>query len=397
MPLTFVLTSLDKKDTDVKNLLVAALAACALLPLPALAHHIQTAETTSVRIYATVHTIPYVDPGGPLTDQADQFICSGFIISSHGTEQAIATARHCTADEEETIFGMPVADVFVKPTIVRYFDGDMGHVYKVYQDPDSDVAILFVHSVRKHEAAPVSRRQVERGDSLFVFGNPEGLPWVFQPATVLNSVETDAVSTAPGFAGLLMIQCAACAPGDSGGGVYDFKGNAMGIFVAYSTDPPYGMYVPMYRVVNALERAFADSRQGSACAANALSDRALLVSTKTYLNPLALINRLETLSYQLDDCEQQTRYHTQNHTKLVLAFIQNLTDMAVEFKAYGDNETAFEGYQIIGNRLSFFRRWAQGHNDKALLAAVVDASNQFDLVADASGISTDPNPSDDKK
>ena len=84
---------------------VAALFAALLVLVasPALAHHVQTAEQTSVRVYASMRTIPLgVQAPAPSTE-IDQFVCSGFIIATKGktgTEQVVVTARHCTADEK---------------------------------------------------------------------------------------------------------------------------------------------------------------------------------------------------------------------------------------------------------------------------------------------------------
>ena len=146
------------------------------------------------------------------------------LLASKGAEQFILTARHCTEGE-----AMGGSVLELHPKEVHFFDGDVGKVKFIYQDPILDVALLQTHSMRHHPALTFAKKELTIGQQLFVFGMPNRQYWSFSPATSMNGSREISVAPTPGFENMEQIECASCYKGNSGGAIFNAKGQVVGI------------------------------------------------------------------------------------------------------------------------------------------------------------------------
>lgn len=191
---------------------------------------IRTAEDVSVSVNIAINVYNLDDT---VIHNEPAPTCSGFVVSSKGTDAVIATAGHCA--ERVAYFdddGSAKGDVETVPKYVRFFDGDVGTVTHIWFSRSPDVALLWIHSMRHHPAARFSLN-VYRGQSLYVFGSPLGIEWSLARASsmrgtlgmILDGKESS-------WNGAYVIECAGCAPGTSGAGVFDETGAVVGQIVA---------------------------------------------------------------------------------------------------------------------------------------------------------------------
>lgn len=211
---------------------------------------------------------------GPMNHQIDQtnFVvnkgCSGTLIDAK--MRYILTARHCVNDQYETVDIEKVDDAgkVTKEKVRRLRDGTVSQLsfdagdavrsvtYKVKLiavDDDSarDLALVQVISpLPNAEGALLACKAPERGDPIYVVGNPMG--------SLYSSLNTGIVSSIDRDYGLLhfgpddnakqpLIQITAgIVGGNSGGAVYDENGMMIGVSVlGHPVNEVLGFAVPL--------------------------------------------------------------------------------------------------------------------------------------------------------
>ena len=216
--------------------LMAGLLAIVVLSNSALASTIPhkailQAENLSVYITADISKMTYgdnINEADAVKEIKDRAICSGSILASRGTEEIILTARHCT-EGDETLYGR----TDVTPRTVHFFNGDIGKVEAVKRDPKLDVARLLVHSMRAHKEHDELYSKVTPGESLFLYGMPDGYFWSFSDMTSMNgTMENNIRLSMTDAFDFMQLSCAACYGGNSGGAVFNAKGQVVGIMNA---------------------------------------------------------------------------------------------------------------------------------------------------------------------
>lgn len=170
--------------------------------------------------------------------------CSGVNIGrdvSNG-DQIILTARHCVAETVE-YYDDEARVVTPTPTRVHYFNGTYGVVKSVAFSATDDIGLIRVHTPREVTSV-VFGPEVQRGDSYFAFGMPDGYQWSYADMVDMQGAM---YSHAPKLWNeTYAFACAACAPGLSGGGVFDNQGRLIGIVVAGDSSSTF--VVPSVRI-----------------------------------------------------------------------------------------------------------------------------------------------------
>lgn len=219
-------------------MIAALLLSLSLITSPIL-HQI---ETHSAIIWADIKV---TTPQG-VQDVGETDTCSAVQVAvndAKATDLTLVTAGHCVHDTNENEMGTSIT---VHPTLthVQFFDGDLGKVESVTVFPKDDAAFIHVHTQRSHPMPTIYGNGPRRGEKMFVFGDPQSSAWSLQDAMSMQG---------PVFNGLYdpwkftyAIECSACAPGDSGAGVWNAQGHLLGIVVA--GDGQSTLIVPMSRL-----------------------------------------------------------------------------------------------------------------------------------------------------
>lgn len=200
-----------------------------------------TAQDSAVYVTANLH----VDSVDGIKDAYDEPICSGSILRAVGAYEDILTARHCTVDEQG-MFGT----VKVTPAHVHFWDGDVGVVQSISRDPHADIAVLHVHSMRRHPHTIRFADSMHMGEPVFMVGLPNGIYWNLSTALIMSAVEIS--PQPPDFVNLVQLECASCYGGDSGAAVYDDAGHVVGLLDAKS--PNTALMIATSRIRASLPR-----------------------------------------------------------------------------------------------------------------------------------------------
>lgn len=129
-------------------------------------------------------------------------LCSGTIIGSH----AILTATHCLQDDPRTVH---VSGKFAE-VVDRIDDGN-------------DHSILWVAAPLPHARAVIATQAPESGDEVRLYGNPGGLRDVLRRGLVVG-FRTDAERP-------YILLDLNCFPGDSGGAIFNERGEVVTILL----------------------------------------------------------------------------------------------------------------------------------------------------------------------
>ncbi len=193
----------------------AALVPKEALSVPVAVTHVDMAEVLSARTVALVmHS----------SDGETRAYCSGVWVSEHG----ILTANHCFPMKQigDLVEYVVRSDVFAGSS-PRANDEIVGHASLVVgRDETHDLVLLSALLPPPHGVAGISIERIAQGLPVQAMGQPLGLWWSY------SSGEVAAVRSIPNALGneMLLIQATVpISPGSSGGGLYDERGDLLGI------------------------------------------------------------------------------------------------------------------------------------------------------------------------
>ena len=186
----------------------------------------------------------------PIEVFRNKAFCSGVVIDSDGNNELILTARHCDNSElYDTKNGH--IDVTTVPTSVVFSDGDIGVVKDWVNDevPDEndDLFLMRVVSKHSHKFIKINDGRLYPLQSLFGIGMPRGNPWSFIRLSVSqdNKVIDHQVL---GWKYTYNVESPAMDHGMSGGGVFNYRGELVGIMVGFSGINGTNVMIPSFRV-----------------------------------------------------------------------------------------------------------------------------------------------------
>lgn len=178
--------------------------------------------------------------------------CSGTIIS----DNKVVTANHCLPDvrqdnSKRAHEGQPYGYKFFEPVIVtrHIFDAEGNEIGKiaykavVYKyDRRNDTAVLAnVSGIKFPEWVRINTTPVKSGDKVYAIGNPR--MW-YNTVSVGNVLHPNVMS-------MIMFD-AAIAPGSSGGGLFNDKGELIGITNQLLPGSVFGFANPIKHLVELL-------------------------------------------------------------------------------------------------------------------------------------------------
>jgi hypothetical protein len=236
---------------------IAAAAMLSPLRTPAHVPGLAIAQATTVSITASVQHKMLVDDDGNPTAYGDVStkvgeICSGWVAYTRKMRdgrylELIVTARHCTVPE--TYLLLNVAPVFTNtPTLkrVNFKDGTVAPIVAVLPMAEGDdLAFVATITKRPRPYAFLAPSLPEQAEDLFVYGMPHGRVFAYSPAVMMQDhlLWSDPEDQANQWqSNAYMIACPACGPGDSGGPVFNRRGEVVGIVNAQGDSAQTLMY-----------------------------------------------------------------------------------------------------------------------------------------------------------
>jgi hypothetical protein len=204
---------------------------------------------------ASADQITAIEDTGVALTISGQPICGGTVIGVDKAHELIATAGHCLVTEDGSADG------------VMFFNGDRGHIIDSVRDPNNDVAVIEVTSMRRHPAMRMDWHTLRRLTPVIVFGLPNGQMWTMSRGYILQGtsypVSTDYPMTNPGetfyWPNAWEMDCSDCTSGSSGGGVFSKRG-LVGIVVGHDVNgagepltPNHEFVEPINDVISLLE------------------------------------------------------------------------------------------------------------------------------------------------
>ena len=393
--------------------LAAAIAAVLLCAAPAFAHGapraaIEKAESSSVEVLSTV-TVHW-NRGGLISGGKDatyhrELTCSGFVVESDGPISKIATARHCTEDEPISFFGVTLGVYHMVIHDTVFYDGDDGIVTGVYVYPDADVAILTVVSNHPHPALRIANGDLYRGEHLFVFGNPDGMPWTYSDAIATRG--NDMLTPAQAgfdyhFANTKFIDCGSCYFGDSGGGVYDDAGRIEGMLNSSFGVASWSGIIPSGEVYGALRASERNPR--ASCEAPAVYDAVTankLAAAEVASRPNAAYLVLQDSANALNMCAQEASADPFNPSvegrpglaSVLQAYLAQQLAM-VQVNAKRKPGQATDDYQNVLATIDQYNAWADRHDDVVVRHMLKDWEHRAKAFATANQIAPPADSSD---
>lgn len=186
--------------------------------------------------------------------------CTGWVYYTKGTYAVIATAKHCvllevlTKKEKEEDGSTYQYTMSMVPSHIKFFDGDIGSYMDTGEvSKGTDLAIFTVHSVRHHPYATMNSN-LHRGQTLYVFGTPNGQPWSLSTAMAMQGPIYNALGNneiAPNGV-YVEIECNSCYYGNSGGALFNSKGEVVGMITNISENAFFA--IPAMDIMNHLSQ-----------------------------------------------------------------------------------------------------------------------------------------------
>jgi hypothetical protein len=176
--------------------------------------------------------------------------CSGVVLWSKGRDAIVATARHCTMPEYVPDMAVDKPDphdnwavVLLSPKQIKFQDGNYGNVTSYLESTNSDVTILQVKLLRPAPAAYISKQPLYRGQPLLAYSMPAGFHFSALQAIATQGTDPlveqidpedhdtfDFIHRYHWEKGETYV-CPGCAPGVSGGPMYNVNGHVVGLTV----------------------------------------------------------------------------------------------------------------------------------------------------------------------
>jgi S1-C subfamily serine protease len=215
---------------------------------------ISIAQKTTVSITASMTIKMLLDEDGNPTDFGEtktktDNVCSGWVAYARPSYAIIVTARHCTVPETANVMGTDVATVTPTLLHVNFKDGATAKITNVYApSPADDIAFLTIATTKQRPMAYLAAALPNQGDDLFVYGMPLGQEFAISPAVMMQDhvLWTDPTGEYANVLNLAgnsyLIACPACGPGDSGGPVFNRRGQVVGIDNAHGDAAQTLMY-----------------------------------------------------------------------------------------------------------------------------------------------------------
>lgn len=150
-----------------------------------------------------------------MIDDAKANIGGGVVVGRDGDILTLATAAHVLQDG----------------AAIRILDTSRQGYYAVVEVrrlPEFDLALVRVRA-QPQSPRPVAMATAAPGDKVWVWGHPDGGFWSLATGVV---TAVDAKLPSRNDAPRITIACDACAHGDSGSGVFNAKGELLGILTA---------------------------------------------------------------------------------------------------------------------------------------------------------------------
>jgi S1-C subfamily serine protease len=162
---------------------------------------------------------------------ANRILASGFYIGNG----IIVTAGHVAEIEnlEKVIFE----------------DGDEYGILKQIAHPDYDCGLLIINDPNKPELK-FDLAEVQRGEEIFVLGNPGGLTFISTKGMVGGRVRRALFGDV-----ILVVSNTISASGSSGSTVIDKDGDVRGVHVGWAGTKNFTVYVPSNKILEALRQA----------------------------------------------------------------------------------------------------------------------------------------------
>ncbi len=174
--------------------------------------------------------------------------CSGVWVSKN----VILTANHCVSDSEvgEVVEYSVHDDVYAPGQYEESSKVTARNAVLGASDPEHDLALLVVAYPPSHESAVVAMEPVEPGQRVSTMGSPLGAMWSY------SSGEVAAVRylVSHGHKIMFIQSTAPISPGNSGGGLWNERGELVGICHAtYTRGQNMNLWIH-YRYIDSLLR-----------------------------------------------------------------------------------------------------------------------------------------------
>lgn len=165
-----------------------------------------------------------------IQDYANNDICSGVILNTEEGQSAILTAKHCVQQ------GMQVESF---PVIL------------VIKDHNSDLAVLYIGTKLNKKKIRLANNLPKLGELIYIYGYPSGKS-TFSMGKIINYLDKSVVKDQDNVYSVIP-QISSTSinikSGNSGGGVFNQKGELIGIAIVSSQKENWGGFVNLLDIL----------------------------------------------------------------------------------------------------------------------------------------------------
>jgi S1-C subfamily serine protease len=176
----------------------------------------------SLSMWLSVFAQPPIPMSTAVLVVSDLGMCSGTVIANHSGATTILTADHC-----------------VHGQILDYVQiGGLGRKYKhftaVTESKQYDLALIFIDKTGSQPVAQLSQNTLIRAGTFSLVGLSSTVPWALSKGFVMGDPEFIHYTGYKGWD--MTLACMGCDEGDSGSGLFNDRGELVGVLVAGSKD-----------------------------------------------------------------------------------------------------------------------------------------------------------------